>query len=161
MSDLRVGWGFDAHRFGGSPPLVLAGVVASDAVGVEATSDGDVATHAIIDAVLGGAAIGDLGSFFPSSDPRWHGADSFEMLDVALRETRSAGWIVDFVDVTVICQDVRVAPIRDQMRAKLAKALDVSQDAVSVKATTTDRLGFIGEGEGLAAVASVTLTRSP
>lgn len=161
MSDLRVGWGFDAHRFGGSPPLILGGIVASDALGVEATSDGDVATHAIIDAVLGAAAIGDLGSFFPSSDPRWHGVDSFEMLDIALRESREAGWKVDFVDVTVVAESVRVAPIRDRMRTRLSDALEISPDSVSVKATTTDRLGFIGAGEGLAAVASVTLTRSP
>ena len=161
MSDLRVGWGFDAHRFGGSPPLVLGGVIASDTVGVEATSDGDVAAHAIIDAILGGAAIGDLGSFFPSSDPQWRGADSFQLLDIALRESQAAGWVVDFVDVTVISETVRVAPIRDEMRSRLSMALSVGPDAVSVKATTTDRLGFIGAGEGLAAVASVTLVRSP
>lgn len=161
MSDLRVGWGFDAHRFGGSPPLILGGAVASDQTGVEATSDGDVVVHAVIDALLGAAALGDLGSFFPSSDSRWHHADSFDLLAIALTNALDAGWTVDFVDVTVICQDVRVAPIRDRMRANLADALSLSVEAVSVKATTTDGMGAIGAGDGLAAAASVTVARTP
>lgn len=161
MSHLRVGWGFDAHRFGGSPPLVLGGVVASDEMGVEATSDGDVAVHAIIDAILGASALGDLGSFFPSSDSRWHHADSFDLLAIALGEALSAGWSVDFVDVTVICQDVRIAPIREEMRSRISRALGLGTESVSVKATTTDRLGFIGEGAGLAAAAAVTVVRTP
>lgn len=161
MSDLRVGWGFDAHRFGGSPPLVLGGVVASGEMGVEATSDGDVAVHAIIDAILGAAALGDLGSFFPSSDSRWHHADSFDLLAIALGEALAAGWSVDFVDVTVICQEVHIAPIREEMRSRISRALGLGAESVSVKATTTDRLGFIGEGDGLAAAATVTLARTP
>ena len=141
--------------------MILGGVVASEQIGVEATSDGDVVVHAIIDALLGAAALGDLGSFFPSSDTRWHHADSFDLLAIALANVLEAGWAADFVDVTVICQDVRVAPLREQMRENIASALNLAVEAVSVKATTTDRMGAIGASDGLAAAASVTIARTP
>lgn len=159
MSGVRVGWGFDAHRFGGDPPLLLGGVEASSERGVEATSDGDIVVHAVIDALLGAAALGDLGSFFPSDDPVWHGADSFHMLELSLAELAAHGWRPTFVDVTVIAQTVRVGPIREGIRVNLAAGLGLDASAISVKATTTDRMGWIGADEGLASAATVTVER--
>lgn len=157
MPDMRVGHGFDVHRFGGEPPLVLCGVVVSGDRGVESTSDGDVALHALIDALLGAAALGDIGEMFPSSDPRWEGASSVELLRLAYSRVVEAGYTVGNIDITIICQKVRIAPHRDVMRKKVAQVLSVDIGAVSVKATTTDGLGFIGLGEGLAVQAAVTL----
>lgn len=151
----RVGWGFDAHRFGGDPPVVLAGVDVSSTRGVLATSDGDVAAHAVIDALLGAAALGDLGSHFPSSEEKWHGANSMDLLAQAARMAADAGVRSESVDVTVIAQVERVAPHREAMRSNLASVLGLEIGAVSVKATTTDGMGFIGAGEGIAAVAVV------
>lgn len=152
---MRVGWGFDAHRFGAERPLLLAGVEVDPARGVVATSDGDVVAHAVADALLGASAAGDLGEFFPSSDSRWVGADSMELLVQVRAEAAGRGWIPQSVDVTVVVEAVRIAPHRQAMRTALAGALDLELEAVSVKATTTDGLGFAGAGEGLAAVAVV------
>ena len=157
MSGLRVGWGFDAHRFGGEPPLLLGGVEASSDRGVEATSDGDIVVHAVIDALLGAAALGDLGSFFPSEDPVWHGVDSFHMLELTLSELAAHGWRPTFVDVTVLAQTIRVGPLREGIRVNLAAGLGLDASAISVKATTTDRMGWIGSDEGIAAAAIVTV----
>lgn len=153
---MRVGHGHDVHRFGGDKPLVLAGQVLLGEPGVEATSDGDVVVHAIIDAMLGAAALGDLGSLFPARDERWEGAHSLEeLLPVAVRALDESGWSVASVDVTVIVQHVRIAPHRLAMREALAVALGIETGAVSVKATTTDKLGAIGRGEGIAVSAVV------
>ena len=157
MPDMRVGHGFDVHRFGGEPPLVLCGVVVSGDRGVESTSDGDVALHALIDALLGAAALGDIGEMFPSSDARWEGASSVELLRLAYSRVVEAGYTVGNIDITIICQKVRIAPHRDVMRKKVAQVLNVDIGTVSVKATTTDGLGFIGLDEGLAVQAAVTL----
>lgn len=153
---MRVGWGFDAHRFGGPPPVVLGGVRIPSDVGVEATSDGDVAAHAVADALLGAANLGDLGAHFPSADPRWAGADSLDLLRTVVSMATAAGLVPAFCDVTVIAERVRVAPHREEIRAGIAEALRLPPAAVSIKATTTDGLGMIGRGEGLAAVAVVT-----
>lgn len=150
---MRIGWGFDAHRFGGDPPLVLGGVTVDRTRGLVATSDGDVAAHALADALLGAGGLGDLGSHFPSSDPRWAGADSVELLRLVAGMADDAGIVVEHADVTIIAEDVRVAPFRDAIRAGLASALGIDVAAVSVKATTTDGLGFIGRDEGVAATA--------
>lgn len=154
----RVGWGFDAHPLDGDPPLILGGVEVSDQVGVSATSDGDVLAHAVIDAVLGACTFGDLGEHFPSDDPAMAGVSSLELLGQVATMAVAAGWQVTHVDATVLAQEVRIAPHREQIRANLATALGVVDDLVSVKATTTDGLGFIGRGEGLAAVAVVTVS---
>ncbi len=151
----RVGWGFDAHRFGGDPPVVLAGVDVSSTRGVLATSDGDVAAHAVIDALLGAVALGDLGSHFPSSEEEWHGANSMDLLARAAQMAADAGVRSESVDLTIIAQAERVAPHREAMRSNLASVLGLEIGAVSVKATTTDGMGFIGAGEGIAAVAVV------
>lgn len=149
----RVGWGFDAHRFGGHPPVVLGGVVVDGARGLEATSDGDVVAHAVADALLGAAGLGDIGDQFPSSDPRWEGADSIRILAEVAAKARARQTVPDHVDVTVLAETVRVAPHRAAIREGIAGALGIDVGAVSVKATTTDGLGFLGRNEGVAAVA--------
>ncbi len=154
---MRVGWGVDAHRFAPVGRVLLGGVVVDETRGVAATSDGDVVAHAIVDALLGAAALGDIGERHPSSDPRSQGADSMGMVRAAVAEIAALGFRVESLDVTVIAEDVRVAPHREQIRAGLAAALGVDPDRVSVKATTTDGLGFTGRGEGLAATAAVVL----
>ncbi len=153
----RVGWGFDAHRLDGDPPLKLGGVVVSGKHGVSATSDGDVLAHAVTDALMGACVLGDIGEHFPSDDPLMSGVDSMFLLRQAATMATAGGWRVSHVDVTVVAEQVRVAPYRDEIVVKLADALATDPSDVSVKATTTDGLGFIGKGEGLAAVAVVTV----
>ena len=157
MSGTRVGFGYDAHRFGGDGPVVLAGVSIDHEMGVIGTSDADVASHAVCDALLGAGALGDLGEFFPSDDTRWHGAQSTRFVSTCARMVREAGFEIGNVDITIIAQSVRVSPHRQAMRENLATALKVPLRRVSVKATTTDRLGWIGSGEGLAAHAVAVL----
>jgi 2-C-methyl-D-erythritol 2,4-cyclodiphosphate synthase len=151
----RTGWGFDAHRLGGDPPLLLGGVLVSDEVGVVATSDGDVLAHAVADALLGACALGDLGEWFPSGDPAYRGADSMDLLRRVVVAAAEAGWRPSHVDGTVIAEAVRVSPHRQEIRAGLAAALGLGVEMVSVKATSTDGLGLIGAGEGIAAVAVI------
>lgn len=158
MPATRVGWGFDAHRLDGEPPLKLGGVVVSDTVGVTATSDGDVLAHAVADALLGACSLGDLGEHFPSDDPASAGIDSMSILGRAVAMATGAGWAPGHVDVTVVAQSVRIAPHRDAIVESLAAALSLDAGAVSVKATTTDGLGFVGEGRGIAAMAVLTVT---
>lgn len=153
----RTGWGFDAHRLGGPAPLLLGGVVVSDTEGVIATSDGDVVAHAVTDAVLGAAVLGDMGEHFPSHDPAYEGADSMDLLARAVTQAAELGWRAEHVDVTVVAEAIRVSPHRAAMRARLATVLGVAAESVSVKATTTDGLGAIGSGKGIAAIAVVTM----
>jgi len=153
---MRVGFGFDTHRFGGEPPVLLAGVVADSGRGLIGTSDADVVAHAVTDALLGVAGLGDLGTLFPSSDPRWEGADSMGLLRSVVGLFHSEDLQVSHVDVTVVAETVRVAPIRPEIQRALAGALGIDPASVSVKATTTDGLGFVGRDEGVAAVAVVT-----
>ena len=150
---MRVGFGVDVHAFNDAPPLVLGAVVVDETRGVSATSDGDVVIHALIDALLGAAALGDLGTHFPSSDPQWHGASSSGLLGVTLRLLEDAGCTPTQVDVTVIAQHVMVGPHRGAIRSSLADLLHLPLEAVSVKATTTDHLGFLGTDQGIAATA--------
>ena len=157
-TDVRVGWGYDAHRFATTPPLILAGVVVDESRGVDATSDGDVVAHAVVDAVLGAAGLGDIGDHFPSSDPRWEGADSMAMVRHAAMEAHTAGWYVAGCDVTVLAEVVRISPHKAAMRGNLVSRLGVTEtDSVSVKATTTDGLGFVGGDEGIVATAVAVL----
>lgn len=159
-TDVRVGWGYDAHRFEGPGPLILGGVVVDRARGVAATSDGDLVAHAVADALLGAAGLGDLGEHFPSDDPLWRDADSMAMVRQAAMSAHEAGWYVAGCDVTVIAEKVRIAPHRGPMREALADRLGVIEpDSVSVKGTTTDGLGFTGRDEGIA-VAAVVVLRS-
>lgn len=157
MTDVRTGIGFDAHRFGGHGPVVLAGVAIDHPTGVLGTSDGDVAAHAVCDALLGAVGAGDLGAYFPSSDPKWSGVDSLDLLRSCTERVTEDGYTVSSVDVTIIVESIRVAPYRDLMRQRLARAMGISVEKVSVKATTMDGLGWIGEDAGLAAQAVATV----
>lgn len=136
--------------------MVLGGVVVDPTLGVEATSDGDAAAHAVSDALLGAVGLGDMGTHFPSSDERWRGADSMLMLETVLKMVRASGWWVNNVDLTIIAQTIRIDPYREAIKLALADLLET--EAISVKATTTDGMGFTGRGEGLAALAVVTVT---
>ncbi|HEY7564078.1 MAG TPA: 2-C-methyl-D-erythritol 2,4-cyclodiphosphate synthase [Acidimicrobiia bacterium] len=156
MHDVRMGLGFDAHRFGGKPPLLLGGVVVDPDRGVEATSDGDVVAHATCDALLGSLNLGDMGMHFPSSDPRWAGADSMLMLQTVVRMVLASGWWVRNLDITVVAQDLVIGPHRDAISVSLSEVLET--EAVSLKATSTDGMGFTGRNEGLAALAVVAVT---
>jgi 2-C-methyl-D-erythritol 2,4-cyclodiphosphate synthase len=158
--DLRVGIGFDAHAFGDGGRLVLAGVEVPHARGLVGHSDADLVAHAVTDALLGAAGGEDIGSLFPSDDPALAGASSIRLLGEAWAALAAAGWSIVNVDAVVILQQPRLAPLRDAMRAALAEALGVSADRVTVRASTTDHLGFTGRGEG-AACQAVALLRRP
>jgi 2-C-methyl-D-erythritol 2,4-cyclodiphosphate synthase len=153
----RVGIGVDAHALADGVPLVLGGVAIDHPRGLAGHSDGDVIAHALIDALLGAAGLGDIGSLFPSGDERWRGADSLELLGEAHRRVRDAGWRLVNADCVLIGEEPRIAPHRDEMRRRLSEA--VAGGEVNVRATTTDRLGFTGRGEGLAAQAVALLER--
>lgn len=159
MSELRIGLGVDAHAFEDGVRLVLGGVAIGHPRGLAGHSDGDVIAHALIDAVLGAAGLGDIGSLFPSGDARWHGADSLHLLGEAYAQVRQAGYALVNADCVLVGEEPRIAAHRDEMRHRLAGALGVEPDRVNVRATTTDALGFTGRGEGLAAHA-VALVQS-
>jgi 2-C-methyl-D-erythritol 2,4-cyclodiphosphate synthase len=152
IAAVRVGTGYDAHRFDDSRPLVLGGVTIAGAAGLAGRSDADVVCHAIIDALLGAAALGDLGDHFPASAVP-EGTSSLELLARTKELLAAAGFRVVNVDVTTVIQNVRLGPLRAEMRAHIASALAVDSARVSVKATTTDGLGFAGRGEGAEAIA--------
>ncbi len=154
----RTGLGLDVHAFGGEGPVRLGGVAIPHERGLLGHSDADVLAHAVTDALLGAAGLGDLGEHFPDTDPAYRGADSMGLLAVALARVREAGWTVEFVDATVVGEAPRVGPHRGAVRERLAGVLGLDTDAVSVKATSTERLGALGRGEGLAALAVVTIT---
>jgi 2-C-methyl-D-erythritol 2,4-cyclodiphosphate synthase len=157
---MRIGHGFDVHAFGEGDHLVLGGVRVPHGRGVLAHSDGDVVIHALCDAILGALALGDIGRHFPPSDPRWKGADSRMFLRHCAALAREQGWRLGNADVTVVCERPKVGPHADAMRAHLAEDLGVAIDAISVKATTTETLGFTGRGEGIAAHAVCLLERA-
>jgi 2-C-methyl-D-erythritol 2,4-cyclodiphosphate synthase len=159
MSELRVGIGVDAHAFSQEARLVLGGVDFPDEAGLAGHSDGDVVAHALIDAVLGAAGLGDIGELFPSDDAELAGASSTTLLGRTCEIVRGAGWEIVNADCVVIGERPRIAPARDAMRARLADAIGVESERVTVRATTTDGLGFTGRGEGLAAQAVALLRR--
>ena len=159
MSDLRIGLGVDAHAFADGVPLVLGGVRFDHSHGLAGHSDGDVIAHALTDALLGAAGLGDIGSLFPSDDERYRGADSLELLARAYDDVTAAGYELVNADCILIGEEPRIAPRRDEMRDRLAGALGVDRDRVNVRATTTDRLGFTGRREGLGAEAVALLRR--
>ena len=159
MSELRIGLGVDAHAFEDGAPLVLGGISIEHPRGLAGHSDGDVIAHALTDAVLGAAGLGDIGGLFPSGDERWHGADSLDLLRDAYAQVREAGFALVNADCVLIGEEPRIAARREEMRAALAGALGVDRDRVNVRATTTDLLGFTGRGEGLAAEAVALLER--
>ena len=159
MSELRVGTGFDAHALVEGVPLVLGGVEIEHPRGLAGHSDGDVLAHALADAILGAAGLGDIGALFPSDDERWRGADSLDLLARAYEDVRAAGWALVNADCVLVGEEPRIAPHREGMRDRLAGALGVDRERVNVRATSTDGLGFPGRGEGLAATAVALVTR--
>ncbi len=154
---MRIGVGYDSHRFAPGRRLILGGVEVPHALGLAGHSDADAVAHALTDAVLGAAALGDIGTHFPPSDERWRDADSLALLRRAGALAAAAGWAVANVDVTVICEAPRLSAHVPGMRARLAEALGVPEGAVSVKAKTNEGMGWIGRGEGLAAMAVALL----
>ncbi len=155
---VRSGIGWDSHRLEAGRRLVLGGVDVPEAErGLAGHSDADVLTHAVIDALLGAAGMGDIGLHFPDTDERWRDADSIELLGAVRRMLSEAGMAALNVDATVACEAPKLAPWRDEMRARLAGALGVDTEAVNVKFTTGEGMGFVGRGEGIAALAIATL----
>ncbi|HET6694907.1 MAG TPA: 2-C-methyl-D-erythritol 2,4-cyclodiphosphate synthase [Gaiellaceae bacterium] len=160
MSDFRVGIGVDAHAFSDGAALVVGGVEIPGEAGLAGHSDGDVVAHALVDAVLGAAALGDIGTFFPSDEPEWEGASSLLFLERAMAAVREAGFELVNADCVLVGERPRIAPLRAEMEQRLAVALGVEPGQVTVRATTTDGLGFTGRGEGLAAQAVALLRRA-
>jgi 2-C-methyl-D-erythritol 2,4-cyclodiphosphate synthase len=154
---MRIGCGFDVHAFGPGEAVVLGGVRIPHSRGVQAHSDGDVLLHALCDALLGAAGLGDIGQHFPDSDPRWRGADSARFVAAVIGMLRVQRLAVVNADLTVLAQEPRIAPHREAMRARIAQLLELPVARVSVKATTPEGLGFLGRCEGLAAQAVVLL----
>ena len=157
--ELRIGIGLDAHAFSDDAALVLGGVDFPGDPGLAGHSDGDVVAHALIDAVLGAAGLGDIGELFPSGDPQWLDASSIRLLQRAYEVVRGAGWELVNADCVLIGEEPRIAPMRAAMRARLAGSMGVDLDRVTVRATTTDELGFTGRREGLAAQAVALVRR--
>ena len=159
MTKLRVGHGYDVHRLVAGRALILGGVTVPFDRGLLGHSDADVLTHAVMDALLGAAALGDIGKLFPDSDAAYAGADSIALLERVTALLRKHGWQVGNVDATVVAQAPRLAPYIPEMRRRLAEAMGLDVDCVSVKATTEERLGFTGSGEGMAAHAVALIER--
>lgn len=154
---MRVGVGWDSHRFAAGRQLILGGVHLPDGPGLAGHSDADAVAHAITDAVLGAAALGDIGTHFPPTEERWRDADSLELLRQAVARVHGAGFRIGNVDVTVLCERPRLGPYTPAMRERLAGALGVGEGQVSVKAKTNEGMGWIGRGEGIGAVAVALL----
>ena len=155
---MRVGFGYDSHPFDESRECVLAGVRIPGSPGLRGFSDGDAVAHAVIDALLGASCLGDVGTHFPSGDERWRDADSMDLLGRAVGLVHGAGYAVENVDVTVICEAPKIAPVSERMRSELARRLQVDPGRVSVKGKTNEGMGWIGRREGLAVHAVALLT---
>ena len=163
MDSLRIGFGFDAHRFcapGDSRPLILGGIEIPDSRGLEGHSDADALTHAICDALLGAVGLGDIGKHFPDSDPQWKNARSVDLLAIVygkIRATNPRRKIVN-IDATIVAQAPRIAPYESAIKESLSSVLQIGAAQINIKATTTERMGFAGRGEGIAACAAVLLS---
>lgn len=155
---MRIGFGYDSHRFDAGRPLVLGGVLIPGAPGLKGHSDADALVHALIDALLGAAALGDIGSHFPDSDPQWKGADSMALLAAVVEEVRAAGFSVVNVDATVICERPKLRPHVDAIRMRLAGALGCGVGAVSVKGKTNEGMDDVGAGVGVEVHCAVLLS---
>ena len=158
MPDVRIGNGFDVHKFADKPgPIMLAGISVESSQGMLAHSDGDVALHALCDAIFGALADGDIGHHFPPSDPQWRAADSSFFLRFATDRVRARGGRIMNLDLTIICETPKISPLRDKMRARIAAITELPFDRIAVKATTSEKLGFTGRGEGIAAQATASV----
>lgn len=156
----RVGIGYDSHRFAPGGPLILGGITIPVDVSLAGHSDGDAVAHALTDAVLGAAALGDIGEMFPDTDPDLRGANSMEMLRAAVARVHDAGFRVANADVVVVAETPKIGPYRNAMRAALAEALGVTVSDVSVKGKSNEGMGWVGRGEGLATMATVSIART-
>ena len=156
---VRTGLGVDSHRFAPGRRLILGGVEVPYEQGLAGHSDADVLTHAVIDALLGAAGLGDIGTHFPDTEAQWKDADSLGLLRDVVATLGAAGWSIDYVDATVLLERPKLLPHRPAITTALAGALGVAEDAVNVKATTGEGMGFVGRGEGAAALAVATVTR--
>ena len=159
MPQFRVGTGYDVHKLVSERKLILCGVEVPYELGLLGHSDADVALHALSDALLGAAALGDIGKHFPDTDERFKGADSAKLLERVVHLVEEKGWQVNNVDVTIIAQKPKLASYIPAMRARVAQVLKIDEDCVNVKATTTEKLGFTGRGEGIAAEAIASLVK--
>ena len=159
MPQFRIGCGYDVHKLGEERKLILCGVEVSYEKGLLGHSDADVALHALMDALLGAAAMGDIGKHFPDTDERFKGADSMQLTLHVKKLLQEEGWQVNNVDVTIIAQRPKLAGYIAKMRANVAKVLDVAESVVNIKATTTEKLGFTGRGEGIAAEAVASIVK--
>jgi 2-C-methyl-D-erythritol 4-phosphate cytidylyltransferase / 2-C-methyl-D-erythritol 2,4-cyclodiphosphate synthase len=157
LSDVRMGFGFDVHSFDAGDHVMLGGVRISHPRGLSGHSDADVVLHALVDAILGALADGDIGVHFPPSDPQWRGASSDRFLAFAAKRVRARGGLIAHLDVTIVCEAPRIGPHRDAMRARIAEIAGVAIERVAVKATTSEKMGFTGRGEGMAAFANATV----
>ena len=157
--ETRIGQGYDIHKLKKGRRLVIGGVEIEFEAGLEGHSDADVVTHAVIDALLGAAALGDIGSHFPDTDPRYKDADSISLLESAVEMMNSAGWVVGNVDVTVLAEQPKLAQYIPAMRENLARALRINRDKVSIKAKTNEGLDSVGRAEAIAAYAVTTVYR--
>ena len=146
--DFRIGQGYDVHQLAPGLPMWLAGVSVPSEYGFVAHSDGDVAIHALCDALLGALALGDIGKLFPDTSDEWKDADSKDLLRIVMEKVRARGWEVSNVDITIALQAPKIGKLVPRMRDVLASVMDIEKEQVSVKATTTERLGFVGRGEG-------------
>lgn len=155
----RIGVGYDSHRFAPGGPLILAGISIPFDFSLAGHSDGDAVAHAVTDAILGATALGDIGEMFPDTDPDLRGANSMELLRAAVGRVSAAGFGVVNTDVVILTETPRIGPYRNAMRSSLAEALGVSMTDVSVKGKTNERMGWIGRGEGLACIATVSVAR--
>jgi 2-C-methyl-D-erythritol 4-phosphate cytidylyltransferase/2-C-methyl-D-erythritol 2,4-cyclodiphosphate synthase len=157
LPDLRIGTGFDVHAFGDGDHVMLGGVRIAHERGLSGHSDADVALHALVDAILGALADGDIGKHFPPDDPRWRGAASDQFLKFAAERVSKRGGGIAHLDVTIVCETPRIGPYREAMRQRIARIADIAVERVAIKATTSERLGFTGRGEGIAAMATATV----
>lgn len=160
MEKFRIGFGYDSHRFDASRPLWLGGVQIPDSPGLKGHSDADALLHAMIDALLGAAALGDIGSHFPDDDPRWLDADSADLLVLTRKEVEAAGWAIGNIDATVICERPRLRPHVDAMRKRIAALLDCPMGAISIKGKTNEGMDAVGQGLGIAVHCAALLTRN-
>jgi 2-C-methyl-D-erythritol 2,4-cyclodiphosphate synthase len=159
--DFRIGQGYDVHKLAAGLPMWLGGVLVPSENGFLAHSDGDVAIHALCDALLGALALGDIGKLFPDTSDEWKGADSKELLRIVMKKVRECGWEVSNVDITVALQAPKIGPLVPQMCEALASVMNVDKSRISIKATTAERLGFVGRGEGCECRAVALLYKIP
>ena len=158
---IRIGQGYDVHKLVTGRRLILCGVPVPHPTGLLGHSDADVAVHALMDAILGALALGDIGQLFPDSDPAWKDADSMKLLKAVMADPRVSEWEIGNLDLTIIAQKPKLLPFNLEMRTNLARALNLPLDRVSIKATTTEKLGFEGREEGIAASCVVLLEKAP